>query len=156
MANETIERDLRTAVRAKDGTLYRAGKAVKVKREHAKEFGWTGGGQAASSTRRPGGQGGAGDGEPAAELPKVADLESHLAEITSADDVRAMQARDTRATAQEHYENRLLQLERPTIEDLPDHLAGIDDRDQIERMAMLDDRTTAAPIYEARLAELDG
>lgn len=32
--------NIRSAMRAKDGTLYRPGKAVPVKDEHVKEFGW--------------------------------------------------------------------------------------------------------------------
>lgn len=31
---------IRSAMRAKDGTLYRPGKAVPVKDEHVEEFGW--------------------------------------------------------------------------------------------------------------------
>lgn len=44
-------------------------------------------------------------------LPKIADLAAHLETVTSADEVRAMQATDARKTAQPLYDARLAELE---------------------------------------------
>lgn len=44
-------------------------------------------------------------------LPTVADLPDHLAGITSAAEVRRLQANDERTTAQKHYDARLAELE---------------------------------------------
>ena len=44
------------------------------------------------------------------KLPKVGDMSDFLAQFDSADDVKALQARDSRKTAQAHYDARLLEL----------------------------------------------
>ena len=44
------------------------------------------------------------------KLPKVGDMSDFLAQFDSADDVKALQARDSRKTAQVHYDARLLEL----------------------------------------------
>lgn len=92
--------DIRSAVRAKDGTLYRAGRGVEVSAEHVKEFGWnkSESGAPAKST--------ASDGK----LPKVSELESHLAGIEDRATIERMKASDDRSSAQEIYDARLAEL----------------------------------------------
>lgn len=53
------------------------------------------------------------NGEPAdeSELPTLADLPDHLQTLTSADQVRALQATDERKGAVQHYDARLAELE---------------------------------------------
>lgn len=44
------------------------------------------------------------------DLPTVAELPDHLQTLTTVEEVEAMQARDTRRTAQPHYEARIDEL----------------------------------------------
>jgi len=51
------------------------------------------------------------EGAEETELPKLADLADYLATLTTADEVKVLQARDERKGAVEHYEARLAELE---------------------------------------------
>jgi large subunit ribosomal protein L4 len=48
------------------------------------------------------------------KLPKVGDMSEFLSQFDNESDIKALQARDSRKTAQSHYEARLLELSGPT------------------------------------------
>lgn len=52
-----------------------------------------------------------GDWDDAGELPAVRDLPDHLASLESVEEVKALQQRDDRKSAQSLYENRITEIE---------------------------------------------
>ena len=117
--------NIRAPMRAKDGTLYRPGRAVAVKPEHAKEFGWDKSDQV---------------GAPEAGPPTARERTNQ----------RLMEQRKAQGGPVLSAEN----VKDVSVKDLPQALAQVTDADQLEKLAKADDRSTAAEHYKARKSEL--